>query len=64
MSAQPPLGDAAAAVCSVFDQVASFGPLQQYFYDPAVEEIWRVCRSAPADMTQSWAARRAATGLI
>jgi type IV secretory pathway ATPase VirB11/archaellum biosynthesis ATPase len=24
----------------VFDQVAGFGPLQQYFDDRAVEEIW------------------------
>jgi pilus assembly protein CpaF len=40
MSALPPLGDAEAAARSVFDQVAGFGPLQQYFDDPAVEEIW------------------------
>ena len=40
MSALPPLGDADAAARTVFDQVAGFGPLQQYFDDPAVEEIW------------------------
>ena len=40
MSALPPLGDTAAAARMVFDQVAGFGPLQQYFDDPAVEEIW------------------------
>src|SRR3978361_1603300 len=40
MSALPPLGDADAAARTVFDQVAGFGPLQQYFDDRAVEEIW------------------------
>jgi pilus assembly protein CpaF len=40
MSALPPLGDTAAAARTVFDQVAGFGPLQQYLDDPAVEEIW------------------------
>jgi pilus assembly protein CpaF len=40
MSVLPPLGDAEAAARTVFDQVAGFGPLQQYFDDRAVEEIW------------------------
>ena len=40
MSALPPLGDADVAARMVFDQVAGFGPLQQYFDDRAVEEIW------------------------
>lgn len=40
MSALPPLGDADAAARTVFDQVAGFGPLQQYFDDREVEEIW------------------------
>ncbi|HEX8767448.1 MAG TPA: ATPase, T2SS/T4P/T4SS family, partial [Jatrophihabitans sp.] len=40
MSALPPLGDAEAAARTVFDQVAGFGPLQQYFDDRSVEEIW------------------------
>ena len=29
-----------AASKAVWDTVAGFGPLQQYFDDPAVEEIW------------------------
>ena len=45
MSALPPLGDAAAAARTVFDQVAGFGPLQQYFDDRAVEKLWTVCQS-------------------
>lgn len=40
MSALPALGDPAEAARSVFDQVAGFGPLQQYFDDGTVEEIW------------------------
>ncbi len=40
MSTLPPLGDAEAAARTIFDQVAGFGPLQPYFDDRAVEEIW------------------------
>src|SRR5438876_1071559 len=40
MSQLPPLGDPLIAARTVFDQVAGFGALQQYFDDPAVEEIW------------------------
>lgn len=40
MSALPPLGDPSAVAGAVFDEVAGFGPLQQFFDDPAVEEIW------------------------
>ena len=29
-----------ATARSVFDQVAGFGPLQRFFDDPSVEEIW------------------------
>ncbi|MEO6021205.1 MAG: ATPase, T2SS/T4P/T4SS family [Knoellia sp.] len=36
----PVLGDVAQAEKSVWDTVAGFGPLQQYFDDPTVEEIW------------------------
>ena len=36
----PVLGDVARAEKSVWDNVAGFGPLQQYFDDPTVEEIW------------------------
>ncbi|MGI8667521.1 MAG: CpaF family protein [Jatrophihabitans sp.] len=40
MSELPPLADPVGAARSVFDQVAGFGPLQQYLDDPSVEEIW------------------------
>jgi pilus assembly protein CpaF len=36
----PALADLDDAVKSVKDAVAGFGPLQQYFDDPTVEEIW------------------------
>jgi len=36
----PALVDAPAAVREVVDAVAGFGPLQRYFDDPTVEEIW------------------------
>ena len=36
----PSLGDPKAATESVLAVVAGYGPLQQYFDDPAVEEIW------------------------
>ncbi|KGN42601.1 CpaF family protein [Knoellia aerolata] len=36
----PVLGDVAGAEKSVWDTVAGFGPLQQYFDDPTVEELW------------------------
>ena len=36
----PVLGDVARAEKSGWDTVAGFGPLQQYFDDPTVEEIW------------------------
>jgi len=38
--ALPPLPDLGAAVKRVLDEVAGFGPLQEYLDDPAVEEIW------------------------
>ena len=37
---KPFLGDVAKAEKSVWDTVAGFGPLQQYFDDPTVEELW------------------------
>jgi pilus assembly protein CpaF len=40
ISSLPPLGDPVSASRAVFDQVAGFGPLQRYFQDRAVEEIW------------------------
>jgi pilus assembly protein CpaF len=36
----PSLGDMRSAVHSILAVVAGYGPLQQYFDDPAVEEIW------------------------
>ena len=36
----PVLADVDKAEKSVWDTVAGFGPLQQYFDDPTVEEIW------------------------
>ncbi|MGV1028918.1 MAG: CpaF family protein, partial [Dermatophilaceae bacterium] len=36
----PALSDLDEAVKSVFDTVAGYGPLQKYFDDPTVEEIW------------------------
>src|SRR5262245_17623548 len=39
-AALPPLPDTGHAVKQVLDEVAGFGPLQQYLDDPAVEEVW------------------------
>jgi pilus assembly protein CpaF len=36
----PTLANVEEAVKSVLDAVAGFGPLQQYFDDPTIEEIW------------------------
>ncbi len=36
----PRLDDLEGAIKAVFDAVAGFGPLQQYFDDPQIEEIW------------------------
>ena len=36
----PPLGDLDTAAKTVWDTVAGYGPLQPYFDDPLVEEIW------------------------
>lgn len=36
----PSLGDPLDAGRAIFDAVAGFGPLQRYFDDPTVEEIW------------------------
>ncbi|CCH72844.1 CpaF family protein [Nostocoides australiense] len=36
----PRLSDLDAAARAILDSVAGYGPLQQYFDDPAVEEIW------------------------
>lgn len=36
----PVLGDPKEAVHSILAVVAGYGPLQQYFDDPLVEEIW------------------------
>jgi pilus assembly protein CpaF len=39
-SSLPPLLDRTAAVRTVYDAVAGFGPLQRHFDDATVEEIW------------------------
>ncbi|MGL4743269.1 MAG: CpaF family protein [Dermatophilaceae bacterium] len=36
----PVLADVEAAAKTIWDTVAGYGPLQQYFDDPEVEEIW------------------------
>jgi pilus assembly protein CpaF len=38
--ADGPLDDAAALGTFVFHSIAGFGPLQPYFDDPDVEELW------------------------
>src|SRR5436305_10018567 len=40
VSTLPPLPDPLQTARTVFDEVAGFGQLQQFFDDPAVEEIW------------------------
>lgn len=40
ISSLPALGDPKIAARAVFDDVAGFGPLQRYFDDRTVEEIW------------------------
>ena len=54
----PVLPDLEAASRSLWDSVAGYGPLQQYFDDPSVEEIWVnepskvfVARSGVAELT-------------
>jgi pilus assembly protein CpaF len=34
------IGDAASLGTSVFHAIAGFGPLQRFFDDPEVEEVW------------------------
>jgi len=36
----PQLGDVGTAVHSILAVVAGYGPLQQYFDDPTIEEVW------------------------
>lgn len=47
----PQLPDLAEAVKAITDAVAGFGPLQQYFDDPAVEEVWI---NEPAKVRKTW----------
>lgn len=56
----PMLGNLEDAVKSVLDTVAGFGPLQRYFDDPQVEEIWInspsqvfVARNGVAELTST-----------
>ena len=39
-SGMPPLADLDGTAKSILDTVAGYGPLQPYFDDPKVEEIW------------------------
>jgi len=39
-SGMPGLVDLDAAAKSILDHVAGYGPLQRYFDDPRIEEIW------------------------
>jgi hypothetical protein len=41
----PALPDVGAAVKTVMDAVAGYGPLQRYLDDPEVEEIWSTSRA-------------------
>ena len=43
----PVLPDLDAASRAVWDTVAGFGPLQKYFDDPTIEEIWVNGRLSP-----------------
>lgn len=56
----PVLGNLDDAVKAVLDSVAGFGPLQRYFDDPQIEEIWVnepskvfVARSGVAELTNT-----------
>jgi pilus assembly protein CpaF len=40
VSSLPPVGDEGEVARAVLDAVAGFGPLQRWFDDPEVEEIW------------------------
>ncbi|GGB71553.1 hypothetical protein [Knoellia flava] len=60
----PVLSDVTQAEKSVWDTVAGFGPLQQYFDDPTVEEIWIKDR-VPAGFSRSaGSTQRAGTGCV
>ena len=61
----PALPDIEDAVKSVLDAVAGFGPLQPYFDDPTVEEIWInepskvfIARGGVAELTTTILTRR------
>ena len=67
----PPLPNVDAAVKSVKDAVAGFGPLQQYFDDPDVEEIWInepskvfVARAGVAELTTTMLTADAVRDLV
>ncbi len=56
----PVVGDTRAAVRSILSTVSGYGPLQQYFDDPTVEEIWVnepskvfVARGGTAELTST-----------
>ena len=67
----PTLPDIEDAVKSVVDAVAGFGPLQQYFDDPEVEEIWIneptkvfVARGGVAELTTTFLTGDAVRDLV
>jgi pilus assembly protein CpaF len=67
----PTLPDIEEAVKSVVDAVAGFGPLQQYFDDPEVEEIWIneptkvfVARGGVAELTTTFLTADAVRDLV
>jgi pilus assembly protein CpaF len=67
----PSLPDIEDAVKSVVDAVAGFGPLQQYFDDPEVEEIWIneptkvfVARGGVAELTTTFLTADAVRDLV
>ena len=40
LSGMPPLADVDDTAKAILDTVAGYGPLQRYFDDPHIEEIW------------------------
>jgi pilus assembly protein CpaF len=67
----PALGDSDEAERSVWDSVAGYGPLQKYFDDPDIEEIWVnepsrvfVARGGVAELTTTILTKDAVRDLV
>lgn len=67
----PAIGDALEAERSIWDSVAGYGPLQKYFDDPEIEEIWInepsrvfVARGGVAELTTTILTRDAVRDLV